>query len=194
MQAQAERAKQPPMQPLVEALVQKVATGTWKQPVYFACTVYPASLKQLCTQPLTLEGMLYRVGRGAGIAAQAGSRSAAKSSEEIFVNAARTDSLLTHQFRLQSATQFGYAWDPESSVAMLQWNYIQVWQRAATSYAEAGDMAGARRMLRDGVTMLRAHPELRGTERDHLEPILQYWKKIDPENPEVDALIRDLGK
>jgi len=186
LQKQAMEAKQPPMQPIVQALVQKVAAGTWKQPVYFACTVYPGSLKQLCTQPLTLEGLLYRVGSGA--------RAAGPSSDEIVVNAVRTDSLLTHDFRLQSATQFGYAWDPKSSVAMLQWNYVSAWQRTATAYAEAGNIEAARRMLREGVAMLRAHPELRGTERDYLSSIVAYWKEIDPKNPEVDALQRELGK
>ena len=186
LQGQAAAAKRPPMYPIVEALVQKVAAGSWKQPLYFACTVYRTSLEQMCTQPLTIEGMLYRVGTGSRPREDAGGQPA--------VDAARTDSLLTKAFRLQSATQFGYAWDPESSVARLQWNYISAWQRTATAYAEAGDLAGARRMLREGVAMLRAHPELRGTERDYLSLIVEYWKKIDPKNPEVDALQRELGK
>jgi hypothetical protein len=133
-----------------------------------------------------MEGLLYRV--------EAGPRAGTESTPDVTMDKARTDSLLTSVFRLQSATQFGYAWDEDSAVAMLMWNYVGLWQRTASAYAAAGDLGGARRMLRSAVAMLRAHPELRGTERDHLGRMMEYWKEIDPQNPEVDALRRELGK
>jgi tetratricopeptide (TPR) repeat protein len=186
LQAQARDAKQPPMHSIVRALVQKIATGSWTGPVSFACTVYPGTLQEVCTQPLIQEGLLFRVA--------AGKQPKERRSDEIPVNAARTDSLLSRDFRLQSATQFGYAWDPESAVAMLQWNYISTWQRTATAYAEAGNLQAAGRMLRAAVEMLRAHPELRGSERDYLGRILDYWKEIDPGNRDLEAIRRELEK
>lgn len=169
---------------LVQEFMEKIARGEWKHPVYFAVTVPPSYLDPVCHQELGMEGLLYRVLPEAG----------SSSSEEAPLALEKTDSLLTQTFRLQSATDFDYFWTSESAVGRLMWNYFSLWYRAASAYADKGDLDGVRRMLRPAVTWLQFHPELRKTrDEDPLPKLLAYWKKLDPENPEVDQL-RSQGK
>jgi hypothetical protein len=75
------------------------------------------------------------------------------------------------------------------------WNYFGLWYRTATGYAESGNLDGVRRMLRPAVAWLRFHPELRqAREADPLPRVLAYWEDLDPGNPEVERLRREIDK
>jgi hypothetical protein len=147
--------------------------------------VPPSYIDSVCRQVLQREGLLHRVLPTA----------ASVPSDGWPIALAKTDSLLTQVYRLESSTDFSYAWGPESSPGQMMWNYFGLWYRAATGYAESGDLEGVRRMLRPAVAWLRFHPELRRTrDEDPLPKLLAYWRELDPENPEVQRLQQETGR
>ena len=167
---------------IISHLTQKVGRGEWKSPVYIATTVPRSSFKDRCSQPLEIEGLLYRVRPGPPAAA----------GDELSMNRAKTDSLLTKVYRLESAKDFGYPWSADSPISSLMMNYVGAWARTAHHYAAAGDLEGVRRMLRGALGMLRFHPELRHSDGRNLPAeFLDYWKQVDAGNPEVDQLRRE---
>lgn len=166
---------------LVASLLDKVASRTWTRPVYFAATVPPSYLEAVNHQKLQVEGLLLRVLPA----------TEATMPKEHPLALAVTDSLLTRVYRLESASDFNYAWSAESAVGRLMWNYFGLWYRGAGAYAAEGDLEGVRRMLRPAVAWLQFHPELRGArDQDPLPEILAYWKELDPSNPEVDRAMQ----
>lgn len=170
---------------IVAALMQKIAGGEWTTPVYFATTVPQSYIDSVCRQALQREGLLYRVLPTV----------ASVPSDGWPIALAKTDSLLTQVYRLESSTDFSYAWDPESSPGQMMWNYFGLWYRVATGYAESGDLEGVRRMLRPAVAWLRFHPELRrARDEDPLPKLLAYWRELDPENPEVQRLQQEIDR
>lgn len=166
------------------ALVAKVASGTWTQPVYIATTV-PVQ-EETYRQRLEMQGLVYRVMPGARPAAAG----------DFPIDAPKLDSLISQVFRMQTTTDFGYAWGTESPASAAMMNYVGIWYRVAEKYAADGNLEGVRRMLRDATHLLRFHPELRQKQQgeDYLAELLEYWKGIDPGNSEVDGLIRDLKR
>lgn len=161
---------------ILEELCARAADARLRRPLRFAATVPRATLEAVCPQEFELVGMVY------GIRPQ--TKRAADADPAVAV--APTDSLLTQVFRLESANDFAYPWGEESSLSQLLRNYVGLYWRVARLHAEAGDLAGLRRMLRGSLTLLQAHPELRrsGAE-DLLRDQVEYWKKVDPHNPEV---------
>jgi hypothetical protein len=176
----AGKTQEIPSQAIVRRLVQKVASGACASPVYFAVTVTPMFVDD-CTQPLELEGLLWRVKAGAA---------RGKGEEPKRVNALKTDRLLSDVFRLESANDLGFPWSPHSSVSKLTTNYIATSQMVAEAQAAAGDLDGVRRNLRRAVSMLEFHSELRGSgDEDALTKLVEYWRQLDPNNPEVDRYV-----
>jgi hypothetical protein len=176
----AGKTQEAPSQAIVRKLVEKVASGACANPVYFAVTVTPTFVDD-CKQLLELEGLLWRVKPGVA---------RAKGEEPKRVNAPKTDRLLSDVFRLESANDFGYPWDPHSSVSKLMMNYVATSQMVAETQAGEGDVEGVRRNLRRAVSMLQFHPELRGPgDGDALAKLVDYWKQLDPNNPEVDRYV-----
>lgn len=182
MQREAEAAHAWPGAVILSHLTQKVGRGEWKAPVYIATTVPHDMLHDHCAQTLEIEGLVYHVLPGPPAAAGKG----------LSVNRAKTDSLLTKVYRLQSAMDFGYPWGADSPISSLMMNYVGAWVRAAQHYADAGDLDGVRRMLHAALGMLRFHAELRHSgDRDMPAQFLDYWKKVDPDNPEIEKWRRE---
>jgi hypothetical protein len=175
----AGKTREIPSQAIVRRLVEKVARGACATPVYFAVTVAPMYVDG-CKQPLELEGLLWRVSPGAA---------RAEGEEPKRVNAPKTDRLLGDVFRLESANDFGHPWGPRSSVSKLVMNYVATFQMVAEKQAEAGDLEGVRRNLRRAASMLEFHSELRGPGDDALTKLVEYWRQLDPNNPEVDRYV-----
>lgn len=170
----------PPMLRTMAELCRRSREGRLGRPLYIATTVPRSLVDSVCHQRLEIVGLLYRV-QGEPGDAQA----------EPDVDGAKLDSLLTQVFRLESATDFGYAWGEESSLSYLMLNYVGLYLRAARDYAATGDLLALRRMLRGGLTLLRAHPELQKDDKqDQLRQMVEYWKEVDPHNPEIEAWSR----
>jgi hypothetical protein len=182
VQREAEAAHTWPGPVILTHLTQKVGRGEWKSPVYIATTVPHDMLEAHCSQTLEIEGLVYHVLPGPPAAPGAA----------LSMNRAKTDSLLTKVYRLESAMDFGYPWSADSPISSLMMNYVGAWARTAHHYADAGDLDGVRRMLRGALGMLRFHRELRHSgDRDMPAQFLDYWKKVDPHNPEVEKWRRE---
>jgi len=156
---------------IVQGMVEKVRTGTWKGPVYFSVTVSPSVL-DLYVDRLRLEGLLCRVAREPIPGA---------SEEAPPVDTPRTLALFQDDFRLDSATDLAYDWQTGNSAARLVRNYIAILRLVATNEAEAGDLDDARYALREAISIAAFHGD---TETTH--KLATYWKELEPDNPEVD--------
>jgi tetratricopeptide (TPR) repeat protein len=155
---------------VVQALVEKVRDGDWKGPVYFASTVSEQNLAA-CDRELEIEGLLWRVTR------QGKDRSAG----EPAINADRTRTLFQEAFRLESATDLGYSWTPESAIRPLMTNYPAVLTKLAGAGAEKGDLETVRFALEKAIRIMDFHGNT-----DWLKKTAEYWKELDPDNPAVD--------
>jgi len=110
-----------------------------------------------------------------------------ESEEAIRVDVARTDSLFEYVYRLESAADFGFAWQQHAAITQMMSNYVGGYHRMLAAFADAGDLENSRRMLRNILPLLEFHGVLRYSDgHDRAEMLLTYWKKLDPKNPEVD--------
>jgi len=155
---------------VVRALIGKVQDGSWTKPVYFAITVAPPAL-ECCEQTLEIEGILWRVKR---------ERAEAESEETPLVNVAKTLRLFRDDFRMDSATDLAFDWRPEAAATRILRNYPATLRLAATRSAEAGNIEGVRYSLREAIQIL----DFQGS-KDMVRSFVEYWKKLDPENPEI---------
>jgi tetratricopeptide (TPR) repeat protein len=164
---------------VVEELAKKFRDGALGRPLCFATTVPMSHFETAVQRPLALVGLVYEVRPGTGPDPAPG----------WTFDEPRTDSLLTHVYRLQSATDFAYAWSEESPASGLVMNYFGTYYRLAEARAAAGDLPGVRRALGSAIDLLRFHPELRHRgDKNLLVQMLDYWQKQDPENQEVQRL------
>jgi hypothetical protein len=153
---------------VVEALAGKLAAGEWKGPVYLALTVAP-SVVESCPLPRRLEGMLWRLVAEDGEAGDAGT------------DVVRTHELFTGPYRLDSATDLAFPWARNRSVGSLMDNYHSVLFRLATAAGEAGDVPVMRYAFRNGLTVAAFHGK-----QDMVAAVVEYWRELDPDNPEID--------
>ena len=101
--------------------------------------------------------------------------------------------LLTSVYRLDSATDFALDWTEQKPSSFMVLNYVAAYIHAARDYAAAGDLKNVRRMLEGAVGILRVRRGLVvGSGGDQLPALLEYWQSIDPGNPEVEKLRREL--
>jgi hypothetical protein len=186
LQTRPRAAQQMPYVAVLEELTQRIANGVWTAPVYVATTVARSSPPASCVQRMQVVGLVYEVRR---------EPIATSTDNSPAIDVPRTDSLLTQVFRLESATDFGYAWSNGSLASILTGSYVGVYMRCARVYAAAGDLEGVRRMLRGAIALLRFHAEMRHSgERDLLAELVSYWKNVDPSNPEVDQIQRSIAR
>ena len=166
---------------LLNEVAAKVASGSWTKPVYCAVTIPLHSLPKKLTQRMVQEGLLYRVRRTPPPAPLDGPRPH---------DVVRTDSLLSHVYRLESTLDFGHDW-LRSGVTSIVLNYAGAFIRAGSHYADSGDAEAAARMMRGAVRILDFQAALRPSEKpEQLLQVLEAWKKADPRNPEIDAWLR----
>lgn len=165
---QAGKAKgRTPAQVHLEDLVDRIAAGTWKEPVYLACTVSP-NLLACCEGRLEIEGMLWRV--------TAQMQKQPEGEKYMPVDASKTLRLFREDFRLDSATDLGYAWGPASSAGKLMINYPATLQQAAQARAKAGDLEDVRYAMTTAIEILRFHGQL-----EMAAAAEKYWKEVDPQ-------------
>ncbi len=156
-----------PAQVHLQDLVDRIAGGTWKEPVYMACTVAPKMLA--CGEgQLEIEGMLFRV--------KAEKQKTTEGEETGPINALKTLQLFRDDFRLDSATDMAYPWEPNSSVGNLMINYPAVLQQAAEARARAGDLGGVRYAMKTAIDILRFHGKT-----EMVQAAVAYWKEVDPQ-------------
>jgi hypothetical protein len=94
---------------------------------------------------------------------------------------------------MESAMDLGFAWDAHPAVEKLMGNYVAGYRHLLAEFASAGNLEGARRMLRNILPFLEFHPSLRRWDgRDRAEILLRYWSELDPDNPEVERWRRRL--
>jgi len=161
----------------------KIREHTWKKPVYFASTVSPPTIYMDLGLRLEAEGLLVR--------AQAGQ----STNGRIVLNVARSESLLTRVYRLDSINDLSFHWRPHSSVSALMNNYLGLHYRLAKAYAKKGNLAGVRRSLLKSVVVLDFHKELRFyKDKDRMAQLVEYWAKLDPGNPEMLQWQKTLSK
>jgi hypothetical protein len=161
---------------VMKALLEKVRRGQWSRPVYFAVTVTPYYLDQ-SPVALEIEGLLWRVTRDPKPQASAEEGK----EEEPRVDVQRTLDLYRNQFRLESATDLAFPWTPTAAASMLIKNYPAVLIPTASAAAEKGDIEDARFALRESIRILDFHGD-----KEKVKWVAGYWKKIDPDNPEID--------
>ena len=153
---------------IVEALVRKVQNGTWTGPVYFAITVAPPVL-ECCGQSLEIEGLLLRLRREP--------KPADAKDERMDLD--KTLRLFRDTFRLESASDLGIRWRPESAAFMIMTNYAAVLSMAAEKSVQAGRMDDARYALRTGITMMDAEGNAKMVRK-----LATYWKELEPGSSE----------
>jgi len=154
---------------VLKALLEKVRTGKWHRPVYFAITVAPTHL-DACDRQLEIEGLLLRV-----------TRAPKRADGEHSVNLDKTLRLFREEFRLESATDLAYPWTPDSAIRPLMTNYPAVLRLVAARSADGGDLESARYALREAMEVLEFHDY-----REMMGKMAEYWKELDPRNPEID--------
>ncbi|MBM4130012.1 hypothetical protein FJ250_03155 [bacterium] len=160
---------------VLRAVVAKAVRGDWRAPIYLAVTIPGAA--ELCPQPLVLEGVLWRV-----------ATAAADPARPVDASDPATDVTTSHRlfedtYRLESATDLAYDWERNNSVRALMDNYISALFRLAVAAGKAGEEAMMRAAFRRGLELARFHG------RDDLAASLRnYWRKLDPGNPEIGRL------
>ena len=160
----------------------EIEDGSWTKPVYCAVSIPVTSLPVKLSKLLIREGLLYRVRRTPPPPSSDGS---------MAHNAVRTDSLLTHVYRLESALDFSHDWQ-RSSMTSLVTNYVGAYYRTGSYYAGIGDLDATARMMRGAVRILQFQRPWRGHESpDVLVQVLESWKEADPDNPEIEKLLRE---
>ena len=167
---------------ILDQVALEIEDGSWTKPVYCAVSIPVTSLPLKLSKLLIREGLLYRVRRTPPPPTSDGS---------MAHNAVRTDSLLTHVYRLESALDFSHDWQ-RSSMTSLVTNYVGAYYRTGSYYAGIGDLEATARMMRGAVRILQFQRRWRGDESpDVLVQVLESWKEADPDNPEIEALLRE---
>lgn len=158
-----EGEKEGPTSPAaVKGLVKALTEAGWKRPFYAAVTVDRSRL-DLPSQ-LTLEGLVYRVGRGAAA--------------EINLDAEKLTGNLRTRYRLQSATSLTVPWKTYSALRRLMANYVHLYERLASPLLEANAEADGREMMERGLELCEFH---------HFDEtgsgLAAEWVRLDPKSP-----------
>jgi hypothetical protein len=157
---------------LIECVAELVGGGKWKEPVYLALTVAPATLEHV-DRERQVEGLLWRVLPG---------KAGRGDDEEPRVAYARTLQLFRDGFRLDSATDLAFPWEARSSVRMLMKNYPAVLRIVGTEAAKRGDTGAVRFAMGEAVRILSFHGE-----RETAAEVARYWDEIDPDRPRGES-------
>jgi len=171
-----------PAPEILNQVALEIEDGRWTKPVYCAVSIPVTSLPLKLSKSMIREGLLCRVRRTPAPPSSDGS---------MAHNAVRTDSLLTHVYRLESALDFSHDWQ-RSSMTSLVTNYVGAYYRTGSYYAGIGDLDATARMMRGAVRILQFQRRWRRPENpDVLVQVLESWKEADPDNPEIEALLRE---
>jgi hypothetical protein len=154
--------------------MERVNDGTWKKPVYFSVTVAPGPIDYVSPKR-ELEGLLWRVIPG---------ERATSADDCCPIGAARTLQLYRDEFRMESATDFGFPWEAESAVRSLMNNYTAILMVTAEECALLGDTRGMRYSYGEAIRLAKFHGD-----EERAKQYARVWKANDPKNPEPAALL-----
>ncbi len=157
---------------VVRAVAKKAAAGDLQRPLYLALTVSPERI-DAAGQPRRLEGLLWRI---------VAEPQATAGGMDLGTDLPRTWRLFQDAFRLESATDLSFPWPRFKSIAALMQNYTAVLTRVAAAAGEEGDTEVMRDAFRHAAQLAAFHGR-EGT----VATLVEYWRRLDPDNPELDA-------
>jgi len=159
----------------MRTLCDKVGNGKWDKPVYLAVTI-PQSIAYAGGRDLVLEGTLYRV------MPEPFDKNGGSQPE---VDGARTVQLMRDEFRLDSATDFAFAWSSHSATACLMSNYAAILVRMAHWCAQQDDAATMRWAFRQALAIWSFHDQ-----PQMVSAMAKYWQELDPDNDEIETWLQ----
>lgn len=143
----------------VEGLVEALASAGWTRPLYLAVTVDRSRLD--LPNQLTLEGLVYRVGREAG--------------SEIKVDAEKISRNLGGAYRLESGMSLGVPWKTYSAIGRLMANYVHLYESVGSLLLERKAVAEGREMMERGLALCEFHGF-----RETGVGLAAEWARLDP--------------
>ena len=148
----------PPGPRAAASLVKALEEEGGERAAYSATTVYAANLP--IENVLSLEGVLYRI--------------LPEKRREKEMDLARIERNLTQNYRLESATAYGFDWEEWSALRPLMGNYAHLYSVLGEALHESGDPAGAREAMVEALELCAFHDR-----RDLGRRIDEKWAALD---------------
>jgi len=162
----ADDAKGPQGGAAVNGLIDNLARGGWKRPLYVATTV---SLGRISiANRLSLEGTVYRVLPEKG--------------GEKETDLARLRENMDERYRLESASSIAFDWEYHSALPYQVMNYIAAYARLARGLAEGGEFEAARKEIREALRLCEFHGKA-----EFGRSIAEHWVIWDADSEEPES-------